>query len=520
MKKLLSLAAALLCTSFTFGQPIMKKIPEQIRFHYMTENGKYMFNIEQGFIGIYNTETDEYTAINPVVAGVTGDRDMGNDLGMGNSATNDGFMVGGFDNRPAIRHIENDTEWTFLSTKHEFKGYGVANAITNDRKYIIGYVMSGKGVGAAMTIPLIWTLKGDGTYGDAEDLPYPEKDFTGAAPKYILPNCISEDGTVIAGQIQLLDNFCQPIVWRKAQDGAWTYEVYDKDLCKPGVEFPEISENTAVEPNIYDYMTQEGAAAYDQDLKEYEDSLWAANTGESTKWPEYWPDPKLYMGDQLEAYNTAWDKYVADDLAWREQLREYRKVFYAEVTPDFYPQNGVWLSTNGKHYATTSEYNYSVGNSVLFTVGGETLERQKFSDGLRGFCVTNDGDFFVSDMGTAYVYPAGSKDKVTLPDWLRLKGETEAAGWLESNVSTGTAICSGDGRVISGFTGGSSGAQSWIIKLDGNTTGIADATADDDSRVKVYDLQGRFVKEGAASDVKTGLRRGIYIINNKKVVIK
>lgn len=519
MKKLLSLAAALLCTSFTFGQPVMKKIPVQIRFHYMTENGKYMFNVEQGFIGIYNTETDEYTAIEPIIAGVTGDRDMGNDLGMGNSATDDGLMAGGFDNRPAIRDIENGTEWTFLSTKHEFKGYGCANAITNDRKYIIGYVQSGKGVGATMTIPLIWTLKGDGTYGDAEDLPYPAKDFTGAAPKYILPNCISEDGTVIAGQILLLDNFCQPIVWRKAQDGTWTYEVYGKDLCKPDVEFPEITENTAVEPNIYDYMTQESAAAYDQDTKEYQDSTLAYNTGQSTKWPEYWPDPKLYMGDLLDDYNTAWDKFAADDLAWSEQLRAYRNVFFANVTPDFYTQNGVWLSTNGKHYAATSEYNYAQGNSVLFSVG-ETMERQKFEDKLRGVCVTDDGDLFVTDFSTAYVYPAGSKDMLTLPDWLRLKGETEAAEWLEKNVSTGTAICSGDGRVISGFTGGSSGAQSWIIKLDGNTTGIADATADDDSRVKVYDLQGRFVKEGAASEVRTGLRRGIYIINNKKVVIR
>ena len=520
MKKLLSLAAALLCTSFSFGQPVMKVIPEPQRFHYMTENGKYMFTISQGLIGIYDTETDKYKELQPIIAGVNGDRDISNNLGLGNSATNDGFMVGNYDNKPAIYDIENGTEWTMLGLKDADHGYATANAITPSRKYITGYTMTGAGMNdGLMTKPLLWTLKDDGTYGDGEDLPYPKKDFTGVPPLYILPNCISDDGTVISGQIVLFDNGCLPIVWRKAQDGTWTYEVYDKNLCAPGTVFPEIPKYTAVEPNIYDYMTEEGIAAYKQDSTAYEDSVLAAEAGLSD-WPIYWPDPVNYMGDQRDEYDAAWNKYADEDAAWGDALQAYRDVFYKEVTLDFYPQNELWMSGNGKYYATTSYYEYVTGNSVLFTIG-DTLAREKFEDGLYGVCVTNDGDLFVSDDNTAYVYPAGSKDKVSLPDWLRSKGETEAADWLEKNVSTGTAICSGDGRVISGYAPSASGFESWIIKLDGNTTGITDATANKGgNRVKVYDLQGRFIKEGEASDAKAGLKKGIYVIDNRKVVVK
>ena len=89
-----------------------------------------------------------------------------------------------------------------------------------------------------------------------------------------------------------------------------------------------------------------------------------------------------------------------------------------------------------------------------------------------------------------------------------------------SDRETGTAICSGDGRVISGFYGAPGNYTSWIIKLDETPTGITDIEQDGNSHVKAYDLQGRIVAEGEYNEVRNNLKRGIYIINGRKVVVK
>ena len=491
---------------------IMKDIPVERRFHAMSENGKWMLAVDQGYIGILNTETDEYQEY---CDGMTG-----YDLGMGNMVTNDGFLVGNIDGMPSILDIEKK-EWKQLPVKEGDVYYSTANAITNSRKYIVGYIGNSNGFGNTTIEPVIWTMNSDGRYADYEKLPYPEKDFTGVAPKYILPNCISEDGSVIAAQLMRQDNECLPMVYRKAEDGTWTYEVYDKGLCEPGLEFPEFPTEEPIAPSYYDYMSPEEAGAYKQDSTEYEDSLWAYNIGESTEMPTYWPDPKYYMTEEnLNQFNEAWDNYVAISDEYSQKLTNFRSFYYEHVTPNYCGQNAVWMPTNGKYYATSCVKDWSggVGDAALFTIG-DTLEKHDYEDGLYGYCVTNDGDFFVSNTSTAYVYPANSTEKVTLIDWLKSKGETEAADWL-SNRETGTAICSGDGRVISGFSGLPGSFKSWIIKLDGTPTGITDIEQSDNSHVKVYDLQGRIVAEGEYNEVRNNLNRGIYVINNRKVVIK
>ena len=489
----------------------MKELPG-LRYHAMSENGKWMLTVEQGWIGILNTETDDFQQY--------GGGDIGYNLGIGNMVTNDGFLVGNIDGKPSILDIEKK-EWKQLPVKEGDVYHSTANAITNSRKYIVGYIGNSKGFGNTRIEPVIWTMNSDGTYGEYEKLPYPEKDFTGVAPMYIHPNCISEDGTVIAAQLMRQDNECLPMVYRKAEDGTWTYEVYDKGLCEEGLEFPEFPTEEPVEPSYYDYMSQEEANAYKQDSIEYEDSLWAHNIGESTERPTYYPDPKYYMTeDNLNQYNEAWNNYVALIDEYSKKLRDFRNFYYEHVTPNFYAQNVFRLSTNGKYYATTCVKGWSgtVGDAALFTVD-ETLKAHDYEDRLYGNCVTNDGDFFVSNTATAYVYPANSTEKVTLIDWLKSKGETEAAEWL-SDRETGTAICSGDGRVISGFYGAPGNYTSWIIKLDETPTGITDIEQDGNSHVKAYDLQGRIVAEGEYNEVRNNLKRGIYIINGRKIVVK
>lgn len=505
MKKILTLAAALLCTGMTFGQ-IMKDIPVERRFHAMSENGKYLATVDQGYIGIYNSETDEYKDFqNPDEGGY--------DLGLGNSLTNDGFLCGAMYGWPAILNIETG-EWTKLPLA-EGDGFSSANAMTESHKYVIGFSQVNNEFGHTSIIPILWTQNEDGTY-TREVLPYPEKDFTGTAPQDFLPNCISNDGTVIAAQMMLWNsNECLPMVYRKSADGKWTYEVYDEGLCDEGLDWPEFPTYEPQAPSEYDYMTEEAIEKYRNDSTAYADSLWQFNIGEIDKRPTYWPDPKNYMGDMVDEYNTAWNKFVEDYAIFDEKLRTYRNFFYNNVKSNFYTQNGVWLSPNGKYYATTFKKDYVVGDAALITIGDKEMELYDYKDQSNGYCVSNEGDFFTG----AGVYAAGSTTRTSVAEWLRAKGETEAADWLAERTE-GTVICSGNGRVLSGWIGGSGQYKSWFINLDATPTGIKDINTEADANVKVYDLQGRLVKEGKASEVKNSLRKGIYVINNRKVAVK
>lgn len=177
MKKLLLLVVTLLSASFMSAQT-MKEIPVQKRFHTMSENGKYMITNDQAYVGIYNTETDEFDEYYDGMK-------TNYQIGMGNIVTNDGFLVGAVDGMPSILDIENK-KWTPLGLKEGDALYSQANAITPSHKYIVGNVgLKGIPYGKLKYKPVLWTLNDDGTYGEYEDLPYPEKTSQG------LRRCIS-----------------------------------------------------------------------------------------------------------------------------------------------------------------------------------------------------------------------------------------------------------------------------------------------------------------------------------------
>ena len=504
MKKILTLVIALASTCMTFGQ-MMKDIPVERRFHAMSENGKYLASVDQGYIGIYNSETDEYKEFqNPDEGGYN--------LGLGNSLTNDGFLCGDMHGTPAILNIETG-EWTKLPMAAGDRSSN-ARAMTESHKYVIGYTQTNSEFGHTNIIPILWTQNEDGTY-TREELPYPEKDFTGVSPKNILPNCISDDGNVIAAQIVMWhSNECLPLVYRKTDDGKWIYELYDNGLCEEELKWPEHPTYYPQAPIDNDFMTEEMYAAYQKDSTAYQDSLWRYRTGEIDKLPQ-WVDPKNYMGDMLDEYNEAWNTYNTEYADFSNKLTAYRDFFSKNVKNNFYAQNAVRLSPNGKYYATTCKKDNVVGDAALITIGNESMELHDYADQSNGNCVNNDGDFFTG----AGVYAAGRDTRTSVAEWLRAKGETAAADWL-SERTEGTVICSGDGRVISGWTGGAGAYNSWIIRLDYIPSGITDIEQDGNSHVKAYDLQGRIVAEGEYNEVRNNLKRGIYIINGRKIVVK
>ena len=121
MKKLLLLVVTLLSASFMSAQT-MKEIPVQKKFHKISENGKYMITDDQAYVGIYNTETDEFDEYYDGMK-------TNYQIGMGNIVTNDGFLVGAVDGMPSILDIENK-KWIPLGLKEGDLQYSMANGIT------------------------------------------------------------------------------------------------------------------------------------------------------------------------------------------------------------------------------------------------------------------------------------------------------------------------------------------------------------------------------------------------------
>lgn len=123
MKKLLLLVVTLLSASFMSAQT-MKEIPVQKRFHTMSENGKYMITNDQAYVGIYNTETDEFDEYYDGMK-------TNYQIGMGNIVTNDGFLVGAVDGqemdtagtegrRPAIFYGKRHNAFTQIYSRNSW----------------------------------------------------------------------------------------------------------------------------------------------------------------------------------------------------------------------------------------------------------------------------------------------------------------------------------------------------------------------------------------------------------------
>ena len=96
----------------------------------------------------------------------------------------------------------------------------------------------------------------------------------------------------------------------------------------------------------------------------------------------------------------------------------------------------------------------------------------------------------------------------------------------ESDMAEGSAFIRGLRQVrpfeaYMTIDSGGSATRSISIFDDGNTTGIMDIpTFENGDEVKVYSLSGALLKQGKYDELIKNLPKGIYIINNKKVVIK
>ena len=222
------------------------------------------------------------------------------------------------------------------------------NGITPDGLTICGYCglkpMSTDDILTPMSVPVIYKLKSDGTYTEAIQLPYPERDFTGRVPQYVIATNISADGRVIAGQVlDYSGAMPQPIVWKLKDNDTWEYETLGIDLLNPDhVVFPQFPDIEPRQPQAQDFMSPDGLAEYNEAYQS-----WAASgyTGEMPEYTDYMTE------EELAAYNAAMAKYNEEMAVYQHLADAFNEVWYSFLESGkstFFVFNSTSLSPDGK----------------------------------------------------------------------------------------------------------------------------------------------------------------------------
>lgn len=362
MKKLLLLTCVSAISVAATADVPQPKVFEDVFFSAMSPNGKYALSEGGGSVRIFNLETGH----NDDFINEDGMASYGG--GNGKCVSNNGIVVGTTDYINA--EYFKDGEWYVLDAPEFAVATNVANAITPDGSRICGSI----GVGdmgmamdgdALMQVPCIWNASGDG-YGMPVMLPYPEKDFTGRIPQYIMAIDISDDGKTIVGMVTSATGMINyPLIYKENEDGEWSYEIINENLLNPdNLVFPEWPGEGPDMPTQYQFMTEEELAEYQAAVDE-----WYASMGTIS-----YPDINDYMSEEgFAAYTAAMDEYNKLYEVWYEKFLAWFEVHEAclDSSPG-YLMNSVKISPDGKTIGCTVEtvvenpnswfpsYNYNV----------------------------------------------------------------------------------------------------------------------------------------------------------------
>lgn len=374
------------------------------------------------------------------------------------AVSNDGIVIGEVNDAPAYWAAG---KWNPLPAG-DFNGSCQMGSITPDGSLIIGSI----GQGASQEIddylftqPCVWRQNADGTYGNPEFLPMPSRDLTNAIPQYFTLISASDDGKTLGALMTC--NYGFPIVPYVFTDnnGTWSYKELGAKLINPENRvFPEFSGsyNGPARPNYEEYMTPEELAQYEVGNLVYIRELEAS--GEYTD-DEIellgWANAANYMSEpQKSEFSALWNTYLQAYVAWAKAYNEYEQVLSMVITEGMtFEFNNMRISPDGKYVYGTATSLEEIDNSDpenpfvthffpvrLDTATGESLiyaneENIYLSDVTADYSVLGSNyirDDFASR--TAYIFPQGKTEYVTMLDYFKQTGQDGAANWMEENM--------------------------------------------------------------------------------------
>ena len=276
--------------------------------------------------------------------------------------------------------------------------------------------------------------------------------------------------------------FIYPIVYKKGDDGKWSYKVIGEGIVWDGELAKQIKPEPTIPSDIWfpkpeQYYTKADTIAYNNAAAEYRDKLDQVNAG-------------LIPRDSLPVYPLKW-MYVSENKAkWQTDSLRYEKLceqydidfeayqesFFAATKGTSFLQNIFYLSRNGKYLGTTVSRVLSseaddpemggfggevVYNPVLFDLTQDSLIaniREDLTD-HSATSVTNDGTLFAASpmldnvRNTYVVKPNAEEPVLNFYDYINQRSEA-AALFLKTKYSFDVPTeVGGDGDIDGGGDG-------------------------------------------------------------------
>lgn len=511
-------------------------------------NGQYFVGDQSGTLTIYDRSKDA-----PVILNYDDDHEY--ITGLGNCVSNTGIVL--CNQNPTV---EKPTYWyngEWFEVSAPEGGYFGAqlHGITPDGKRIVGCV-DASGLpdvaNLAMQLPAYWDVNEDGSYGEYNLLPCPDKDFTGHDPQYITATYVSENGKVVAGQIINYNGmYIQPIVYTQDENGDWSYnlplaDIFDISKCPELPDEPEM-------PTAKSMLTDEQNAQYKTDY-----DAWKAAGGSSADKPKY----EDYLTDEQKAeLQAAMEVYDEEYATWEEAMTEYNAFW--ESLPKF-AMNDIRMSPDGSVITTTAQImagrwsfsfipyaiNLTTNEVSQLTFEGnneplvvtQIIDANTFlafnslqSETPKGF-VIKDGELTdIYDFICAASPAAKEWAEETLLHHTEIWDE-ETEDLVPVDISySGMVVASQDLSVVSICTNSrywGDGYTQYLYVVDLNATdGVSDVVvrdtkigfdasgnlslSEDIAGAQVYDLSGRLVV--AEGDSTSKLASGLYIVRARRV---
>lgn len=362
MKKFLLIAMAAASVAGAQAEPTI--LPNQ-QILSISPNGKWAASELYEQVTLINLETGEKSTFQD-----DGSCTYSYMLGVGRCIANNGWTVGATSySSPAV--VFHGSDYTVLPMPDGIT-QASAVAITPDARYIVGsYYKSNDAMGdVTMTVPCLWESDADGNWGEPLLLPYPELDFTGRAPQYVSANCITDDGSLIIGQVRDFGGgYCYPLLYTKNSEGNWEYEILHPELLNPNnVEFPEWPGEGPESPTMEDYISEEGLAAYNEAVDEF-----MANYNETGVWDSSaYPEMSNFMTqEEIDAYDAAMAAYTELQEQWDIDFSAFNNAYMACIADGApFVYNNLHLSADGRLLAVTCQKTYVIGDDPEF---GETV---------------------------------------------------------------------------------------------------------------------------------------------------
>lgn len=419
---------------------------EGYAFSKNSPDGKWLIEETNGLLTVYETATGTAYAY--------GDDFDSYIAGLGNCVNNAGTLVGCMPSMKPGYWNAGTKEWKELPTSEQDILFGsLANSITPDGKYICGSIATGNYLANEESLnltPAVWTLQENGEYGMYEFLPCPQKDFLGKTPQYATAIDISDDGRTVIGQ--LVDNsgfYTMTLLYRKGDDGKWTYSIPHPELIYDAeaiATLPEPPGDTPRYPDATSYMDDEGREAYNAAVEAYNKAIDDYYAGITDEFPQSYPNQTDYLSEEAAAaYQEALNQYYTDSDAYWERYAEYQKKLSEAVTGRTYNWNSVALSGNGKYAATELTERPLTG----YGIGTVLPVRMEISDddvnivNLKGedmltTSVTNDGMVVAASPATEYtrtsfVFENAEAEPKNLVDFVS-RFNDELADWMNENL--------------------------------------------------------------------------------------